>query len=50
MVAKGGATVAQQVLHKVFGDVVRLMVHADGHVLVEVLVQYLTHYRKQKGC
>ncbi|XP_066324229.1 putative pumilio homolog 7, chloroplastic [Miscanthus floridulus] len=42
MVAEGGAAAAQQVLHEVAGDVVRLMVHADGHALVEALVQYLT--------
>ena len=29
-------------LGEVAGDVVRLMVHADGHGLVEALVQHLT--------
>jgi hypothetical protein len=42
MVAEGGAAAAQQVLHEVAGDVLRLMVHADGHALVEALVQHLT--------
>jgi hypothetical protein len=42
MVSEGGAVAAQQVLHEVAGDVVRLMVHPDGHALVEALVQYLT--------
>jgi hypothetical protein len=46
MVAEDGGATAQQVLHEVTGDVVRLMVHVDGHTLVEPLVQYLTHYRK----
>lgn len=41
MVAEGGAATAQQVLDEVAFDVVRLMVHADGHALVEALVQYL---------
>jgi len=52
MVGMGGAAVAQQVLHEVTVDVVRLMVHmhADGHMLIKALVQYLTHYKKHEGC
>ncbi|CAO2039351.1 unnamed protein product [Urochloa humidicola] len=42
MVAEGGAAAAQEVFEEVAGDVVRLMVDAVAHELVEKLVEYWT--------